>query len=574
MLQVATAKLFTHPSHTNRLKGVLYTNVHLPSDTTVDTAIGSFTPLAHTQYGNALFWDFTEHVEGTEFGPGVLHSNGIDAYIDDCASMLSFALDCICTPSSSVADRLIRAGAINRRDTPQQLIPIIFDKDRYIKPEDLPNFQSLLKSIIGLPRVKFLGVMKAIRTYVAALHRLEEDVNLSYTLLVMSMETLVQDFDGYESSWSDIEDRKRRPLEKAMEGIEKAHADAIKDTLIKVEHVGANKRFKAFIRSHIRDVHFSVELSGEPSPVGKRDFEEALNNIYNVRSKYVHTLKPLPNEFLAFSGSSETVHIGGELILTLRGLRRVAKSVIQSFIENQEQIEKEPYNYTWESPNIIQAKMCPSTWISRTDGLSNESFRLYFEGYISLLDQFFTNHPDGQLYDVRRVLEIGLAKRSQLKPEHHRALVGLYIAFAYFTHPTLHPETKLESIDYEAINLPSIESLIIHTATGEVTDWPIEEHIRQHNAYFKKRHKTSGIKVPPKLEACMDLALVERWRASGDHDKAFETLNCARINSPGLIEIHSFSDSFTSDSAINWLRIVYPSLNKLRSQNTLDESGL
>ena len=357
MLQVATAKLFTHPSHTNRLKGVLYTNVHLPSDITVDTAIGSFTPLAHTQYGNALCWDFTEHVEGTDFGPGVLHSNGIDAYIDDCASVLSFALECICTPSSSVADRLIRVGAINRRDTPQQLIPKIFDKDRYIKPENLPNFQSLLKSIIGLPRVKFLGIMKAIRTYVAALHRLEEDVNLSYTLLVMSMETLVQDFDGYESSWSDIEDRKRRPLEIAMEGIEKAHADAIKDTLIKVEHVAANKRFKAFIRSHIRDVHFSVELSGEPSPVGKRDFEEALNNVYNVRSKYVHTLKPLPNEFLAFSGSSETVHIGGELIFTLRGLRRVAKSVIQSFIENQEQIEKEPYNYTWESPNIIQAKM-------------------------------------------------------------------------------------------------------------------------------------------------------------------------------------------------------------------------
>ena len=573
MLQVATAKLFTHPSHTNRLKGVLYTNVHLPSDTTVDTAIGSFTPLAHTHYGNALYWDFTEHVEGTEIGPGVLHSNGIDAYIDDCASVLSFALDCICTPNSSVADRLIRVGAINRRGTPQQLVPKIFDKDIYIKPELLPTFQSLLKSIIGLPRVKFLGVMKAIRTYVAALHRLEEDVNLSYTLLVMSMETLVQDFDGYESSWSDIEDRKRRPLEKAMEGIEKAHADAIKDTLVKVEHVAANKRFKAFIRSHIGDDHFSVELSGESTPVGKRDFEEALNNVYNVRSKYVHTLKPLPNEFLAFSGSSETVHIGGELIFTVRGLRRVAKSVIQSFIENQEQIEKEPYNYSWESPNIIQAKMCPSTWISRTDGLSNESFRLYFEGYISLLDQFFTDHPDGQLYDVRGVLEIGLAKRSQLKAEHHRALVGLYIAFTYFTHPTLHPKTNLQSIDYEAINLPSIESLIIHTATGEVTDWPIEEHIKQHNGYFKKRYTASGVKVPPRLEACMDLALAERWRASGNYDKAFETLNCARLNSPNLTEIHR-SDSFSSDSAINWLRVVYPSLNKVRPQNTLDDSGL
>lgn len=70
MLQVATAKLFTNPSHSNLLRGVLYTNVHLPSEVTVETAIGSFTPLAHTQHGNGICWDFTEHVEGTEIGPG------------------------------------------------------------------------------------------------------------------------------------------------------------------------------------------------------------------------------------------------------------------------------------------------------------------------------------------------------------------------------------------------------------------------------------------------------------------------------------------------------------------------
>jgi hypothetical protein len=426
----------------------------------------------------------------------------------------------------------------------------------------------------GLPRTKFLGVMKAIRTYVAALHRLEEDVNLSYTLFVMSMETLVQDFDDYESTWSDIEDRKRRPLEEALKGIDQAHAEIIKDTLVKVEHVAANKRFKAFIRNHIRDDHFSVQASGESTPVGKRDFEEALNNVYNIRSKYVHTLKPLPNEFLAFSDSRETVHIGDELIFTIRGLRRVAKSVIQSFIESQEQVEKEPYNYRWESPNIIQAKMCPSTWVSRTDGLTRNSYKIYLDGYITLLDQYFVDYPNQSPYTVRDVLDIGLTQRPQLNSEQHRAVIGLYILFTMITHPEHHPTTALGSRDFDVINAPSIESLIIHTATGDNIDWPIDEHIKQYNSYFKKRFKPSGIRVPRRLEACMDLAFTERLRASGDLDKAHETLRSIKLNYPDLTEIQEFVESFSSDTAIGWLEIVYPALTKVQPKNTLDDSGL
>lgn len=574
MLQVATAKLFTNPSHSNLLRGVLYTNVHLPSEVTVETAIGSFTPLAHTQHGNGICWDFTEHVEGTEIGPGVLHSNGIDAYIDDCADVVSFSLDCICTPTPNIANRLISKGSSNRRDTPSQLVPRVFDENIYVQPDLVQDFQFFLQHLIGLPRKKFLGAMKAIRTYVAALHRLEEDVDLSYTLLVMSMETLVQDFDGYESSWSDIEDRKRRPLEKAMEGLAPEQAEKVKSTLVQVEHVAANRRFKEFIRSHIKDDHFSLITSGESEPIGKREFEEALNTVYDVRSKYVHTLKPLPNEFLAYSGQKETVHIGDSLIFTIRGLRRIAKAVIKSFILSQEQVEKEPYNYIFESPNIIQGLMCPSTWVGRTDKLTNEKYRSHFEGYISLIDSYLNDYPQGKLYDVRGVLEMGLSKRSQLKADQHRALVGLYIAFTRFVHPTLHPKTPLKSRDFDAINTPSIESLVTHITTGEITDWPIEEHLAQHDSYFKKRHKVAEIKVPPRLEACMDLALVERLRASGDYDKAIARLEIAKLNYPNLTELHDFANDYRSDVEIKWLTILYPALRRSHPKSTLDDSGL
>lgn len=574
MLQVASGKLFTYPARSNLLRGVLYTNVHLPHDTSVETAIGTFTPLAHSRHGNAISWNFIEQVEGTENGPGILISNGIDTYIDDCADIISFALDCICTPSSTIAERLLNKGGRRSRDSAKKLLPKFFEEDIYVRQELIPQFQELTKDLIGLPRAKFTGVMKSIRTYVAALHRLEEDVNLAYTLLVMSLETLVQDFDGYESNWSDIEERKRRPLEKALEGVDTAQADIIKNTLVKVEHVAASKRFKAFIKKHITDDHFSPQASGESAPVGKRDFEAALSNVYDIRSKYVHTLRPLPNEFLAFSDSREAVHIGDDLIFTIRGLQRIAKTVITSFILNQEKIIKEPYNYSLESPNIIRARMCPSTWISRTDGLLPTSYRLYFDGYISLLDQFFENFPNKKPYDVRDVLDTGLKQRAQLKQEQHRSLVGLYLIFTSITHTHNHPKAKLKKTDFDKINTPSVESLITHIATGEPIDWPITEQIKHHENYFKKRYKASEIKIPRRLEACLELALAERYRESGEHPRAVEKLKSATLDYPEISEIKEFAKSFPPDKPIDWLLIVYPALAEERPKSTLDLSGL
>jgi hypothetical protein len=78
--------------------------------------------------------------------------------------------------------------------------------------------QAFVGRLIGLPRQTYLGVMRAIRTYINGMHRIADDLELAYTLLVASVESLAQDFDGHESDWASYDQRKRQAIDEAFVG--------------------------------------------------------------------------------------------------------------------------------------------------------------------------------------------------------------------------------------------------------------------------------------------------------------------------------------------------------------------
>ena len=349
MLQIATGKLFTrHISRENRLRGMLYTNARIGSEEAIETAAGRLLPSSGSSiHPHVWVYEFTERMEAKERGPEVLISSGIQPYISDFSVLVSFALNCVCTPDVDLARRLTSGQqGLATRVAPHTLVRRFFDGDIWCQPEELKFLEEFVEKIIGLPRHTFLGVMRALRTYVNAMHRIADDLELAYTLLVASVESLAQDFDGHVSDWESLDERKRQAVDEALSGADEVVAKRVRDALLKVEHVALARRFRAFATAHTTPAYFRQVSEAAHGPLlGRSELAEVLGMAYQARSKYVHQLRRLPNAVTLEHNHGDTATEGRTTHLTLQGLSRLMRSVIIEFVMQQHTLKHEPYNY-------------------------------------------------------------------------------------------------------------------------------------------------------------------------------------------------------------------------------------
>ena len=253
MLQIANGKLFTRPAgRENRLRGMLYTNAILAREDAVETSAGRLLPSSsYSIRPTVLVYEFTERMEGEERGPGVIVSSTVDPYLQDYSVVVSFALNCVCAPDVDMARRLTTGQrGLATWVAPQMLVRRFFDGEIWCKPDELKFLEVFVEKLIGLPRRTFLGVMRALRTYVNGMHRIADDLELAYTLLVASVESLAQDFDGHESNWNSFDERKRKAVDEALSEADEVIAQRVREALLRVEHVALARRFREFAVAH------------------------------------------------------------------------------------------------------------------------------------------------------------------------------------------------------------------------------------------------------------------------------------------------------------------------------------
>lgn len=571
MLQAATGKLFTYGvDRTNILRGVIYTNIWLIEGDQVETAIGSIQSLSSRSYPNVFTCAITENIELTANGPGVLVSNCIDVYIQDFSDVVSFVLGVTCTPDIKMAERMLLEKSRTRRESESKILNRYFSPEITIHSSELAVLETVAADLMALRRPQYLAAIKAIRSYTTAVYRSKDDLDLAYTLLIISLESLVQNFDDYQTSWSDLSEPKRKPIDEALTGLPVETAGAIKEAILSSEHVALSRRFKQFISAHVPSDYFGKLAESEIRPVGKKDLEQALSNLYQTRSKYVHELVALPRN-MHHGVDSETVVVEDKILFSFQGLLRLAKAVILEFIYRQEKIEKEPCNYAVDNPNIIFAKMCPSTWVGNIHGLNNNNCARYFNGFVDLIGRFYEEYPKGKIYDVREVVKVGL-KQKGLKLSQRRSLLGMHFIFNNFVRPDQQSIVEISKSDLDAINTPSLESLITHAILGRDTEWDAKEHERHYGAYYRQRLNKTGILLSNKIEACLALSLAERLRLSNRQQECLDQIRAAADDYPSLKQIRSLSVDFESEVPIDWISLIYPNVQKPMS--TLECVGL
>lgn len=565
MLQIATGKLFTEAAgRENLLRGMLYTNSIFASEEVIETAAGRLLPSSsYAIRPNVLVYELTERMEGEARKPGVLVSSGVEPYLQDYSVVASFALNCVCTPDVDLARRLTSdQRGLATRIAPQALVMQFFDAEIWCKPEEREFLRIFVSKLIDLPRRTFLGVMRALRTYINAMHRIADDLELAYTLLVASVESLAQDFDGYNSDWDSFDPRKRKAIDEALSEADDQVATRVRAALLSVEHVALGRRFREFVVSHISSTYFRQAPHGVHAGLllGKYDLVEALGTAYQSRSNYVHQLRRLPDLLTMGHGHGETVIESRTTHLTLQGLSRLMRNAIIEFVMRQPAIKQEPYNYHGERSGVVQIRLAAQYWVGRADGDLQMAGRDKLEGFLDQLSSCLLLEPDAVLTDLKPVLLAANAFVPRTERRLRLPYLALHFLFNIHVSKQNAAETpsEIDTLIKRELDEPSSEALIAHAVAGVTVPWSLEAHQKTLHSYLRRRAAKNGLRFPQLFEAALSLELAERLRLSGDMEGCREVIASTVENHPGNSKLSEFEQSLQVTTQIVWRDILLP----------------
>ena len=562
MLQIASGKLFTSdPTRINNLRGILYSNLLIQEDYIIETSAGRLVPTSFTPGRlRELVYEFQEHIEDP-IRPGALVSYGIEPYINDFATVVSLGLNAICTGNVNEALRLTSSGGSSKTGyPPSSFVPRVFEGQINVSETEISEFESFVKDLIALKRKYFLQAMRAIRTYVVALHRLPDDLELSYTLLVASIESIAQSIKECNNSWQDIEPNKRMKVDKVLATVDKQTSSAVKDLLIEFEQPGSGKKFRQFVKKHLRQSFFRREANGIECAIRGVDLEQLLKHAYSHRSRYVHQLSELPKELKVGIFPGETVPLDGKQHLTFRGLARLARHLILGFVVDQPKVIKEEYDYRKERHGVMYASLAAEYWVGDTKYLKLSDGNKRFEGFLTQLSAYLRKEREAKISDIRPMLIKAEELMETGTEQERRPFLVLYLLF----NASLPADQKMESAQsieskYSSeLSAPSAEIMLLHMIVRSTPNWDLTDYEAALEKYFCQRNSKLGLRLPQTFETGLLLFLAEQHRLAGNIERAKNLVSQAVESYPGCLELQKIEESFTASQSVDWFTIVFP----------------
>jgi hypothetical protein len=561
MLQINSGKLFTRGvARRNQLRGVLYSNAEFRFGEDIVTRAGTLRVTDGVQGSRTIIYEIEELIEATEDGNELLISHTIAPYLIDFSALATFGLKAIFSPNDSAVLSLTSTEpSLASYHSPRQFIDRIFESSVVLKEGESASFVRLTDQIIALERKVFLAVMRAIRTYVAALHRMRDDLALAYTLFVTAIESLAQQFDGYETEWNDLDQRKTQPVDRALQRASPRTSQKVRDAIISSEHASLARRYRAFAMKHIDGRYFRDPSVVSGAGIARHELDYALREAYALRSRYVHNVKQIPDALTLAGNKQEVVRVDRKPVLTFQGLARLSHHVIVDFIKHSSKVDREDHDYSLERSGIVRAELAPQYWVAAPLRRAKDA-RKRLEGHLEQFTLAISRPADRQLTDLRPIFP-DILRQAKREGEHQRrALLTLYALFASVL-PKDERSAPLDQLleeHQDEIGAPSSEAVVLRTLFGTLDAWSLEEHQEALDKYFDENAKPSGIQAPKLLDAAMCLALSERYRLEGFDDNARLSLARAVESYPGNPAILAIEDEYCSDNVINWRGTLFP----------------
>ena len=252
------------------------------------------------------------------------------------------------------------------RYLPSKIVPKFFQNQIHGQLEEIERFKKFVDQVIGLSRNEYLAVISCLSNFSHALQILNFNIDLAYSMLVYSLESLSQNFDEFEPNWKDYYPEIKKELDDQLSQISPEQAEEIRKVLLKSRNFRLQQRFINFITSYVSDSFFLNEATEIKFAVRKSELKRALTNAYKMRSLYVHQLKPVQDQLRHPQiADGDIFQWENEPYLTFGGLARLAYHVINNFIWRQNTLDVEDYDWAKDLPSVVMMNLAPEYWIGK-----------------------------------------------------------------------------------------------------------------------------------------------------------------------------------------------------------------
>lgn len=543
MLQIVTKMYFRPgvPLNSRVQRGVLYTNRSFVGTEVVGLPVGELAPSSSGmgQDVEAVTAAVTEHLEAERPNGEIeiLAGTSGTALIDDLADVLSFGLNGIFSRDRDLVERLVPpARDRDSRSGAPKLFRDTFDARRTVREAELEEFRGFMGQLLALERPSYEAAMRAIRRILGATRRAVDDPTIAYADLVAALESLSSGVDAPAPSWEQLDGRKRKLIDKALQGAGDEIAEAVRDAVLEGDRVGAGNRFQQFVLSNTSSDYFRSEAAEAIRPIRGSDLERALKSAYRVRSRNVHSLWDLPPEAWVLGDLADTVSPGDlGLVLSLEGLARLARHVVRSYVATAPTGVDASFDWRASLPGIVRMQLAPQYWIHAADGFHKDSAANYFAGFVENLLAVRDGREPG-VTGIDRVLARieELAPRTAAGPGKTN-MIAIYALWHGITAPGIHrPESdQFLAKHSQVLQEPGIEAFCVGLLSGQMPTWTVAEWTELADGRRDDRRREKDPSLPAKIDAALHVWSAAELIAAGRRDEALSCVANAVEELPG-----------------------------------------
>ena len=424
---------------------------------------------------------------------------------------------------------------------PCNILPEYFEMNKVSK--DISSFNDFLNSLFKLTRIEYESVITSITAFIYALESIDYNLELSYSLMVFSLESLCQEFDKFENEWKDYSGDLRGKINKLNEQYEisQEYYIELQNILIEDKDLKIKKRFIEFVKLYLDDDFFKEEAKNIKNPVRKSELDSILENVYSIRSGYVHSL----NEFndiqvlMMQKLDNETMNYDKGKFLTLSGLVRLVHNVLKNFVFQNAELEKEEENPLQIEP---PTNNYPKNGICNEGSFKKEEIRQYFKRFLLHFEKYSEKDNLNELNEFIINLEDGI-KNGIPNGLKSSAFTLYYLCNKlYDANEGISPNFKKiyykQNFD-QTLNELTIETLLTKLILNEEINWELEEIIECYEKYMKNKSKKKKFILPQYFENIIQIYITNEYYEN-DIEKFKDGTNELILDIPSQVDCQEY----------------------------------
>ncbi|EPQ9411460.1 TPA: hypothetical protein ACTW52_003708 [Klebsiella quasipneumoniae subsp. similipneumoniae] len=435
---------------------------------------------------------------------GVVTRAGDQDYIQQFILIWEFYFDCVARLEKESVKKICAQSNFNKNHSKivLEIAPHLVEINRPISSEDVNGFLGFVQDVVSIKRSAFKSVMAALKIISDSKESLSTNFDLTYSMLVYALESLSQRNDNYQSRWDDYDQKMKAELELVFENLPYEDSVKIKNILIGGKQFKLQKRFKDFITSNIGDEYF---YETGKRPIRSSFLNRALDNLYKIRSSFVHELKPLDKMMSNASKSTgDCLVLFGEPYFSYSGLLRLLGYVIKTFCKNNHSNENESVNWVMETSGMMVAEISAMHWLWNPEAFTSKSIARWFSEYLNMLNSNRVTDLQAIMCKIEEVYD-------QSKREHKSGLLSFYFLYNY-----VHNKDKREWLYFAEKRYSFLErdmywyvccaymySSLTSIANAAVDASALKEFNLCFNEYERSKFKPGRLNLPAMTEAAV-----------------------------------------------------------------------